>query len=288
MGRVKSVFIGLLPMLMLGQLGLAVARMVRDGPGAMWLAVAAQAAIVAGFFAVLMAVRRWARVSGAMVWLTAAVGALGAATVVAGLGDGLGDVPGDGVLAAGSGGITFALWLVYVFWYSRLDREESALLTVGQKLPAFDLREVDGTVVPSASFEGRSTLLMFYRGNWCPLCMAQIKEIAAGYRELADRGVEVVLVSPQSEAHTASLAARFDAPFRFLVDRDLAAAKKLKIAAPGGTPMGMQLFGYEWDTVLPTVVITDAEGTILFADQTDNYRHRPEPETFLRVFDDAE
>ncbi|MBW2462063.1 MAG: AhpC/TSA family protein [Deltaproteobacteria bacterium] len=284
MGRVKSVFIGLLPMVMLGQLGLAVARMVRDGPGAMWLAVAAQAAIVAGFFAVLMAVRRWARVSGAMVWLTVAVGALGAATVVTGLDD----VSGDGVLAAGSGGVTFVLWLAYVFWYSRLDREESGLLRVGQKLPAFDLREVDGTVVSSASFEGRSTLLMFYRGNWCPLCMAQIKEIAAGYRELADRGVEVVLVSPQSESHTESLAARFDAPFRFLVDRDLAAAKGLKIAAPGGTPMGMQLFGYEWDTVLPTVVITDADGTILFADQTDNYRHRPEPETFLRVLDAAE
>ena len=36
---------------------------------------------------------------------------------------------------------------------------------------------------------------------------------------------------------------------------------------------------------LPTVIITDAKGKIVFADLTDNYRVRPEPETFLKVID---
>jgi hypothetical protein len=36
---------------------------------------------------------------------------------------------------------------------------------------------------------------------------------------------------------------------------------------------------------MPTVVVTDAGGRILFADQTDNYRVRPEPSTFLAVLD---
>ncbi len=47
--------------------------------------------------------------------------------------------------------------------------------------------------------------------------------------------------------------------------------------------MGMQALGYDSETVLPTVVITEAGGRILWADETDNYRVRPEPDLFLTV-----
>jgi len=76
---------------------------------------------------------------------------------------------------------------------------------------------------------------------------------------------------PKTE--TRDLAARFDVPFRFLVDPGGRATRQL------GIP------GYHPDTVLPTAVVTDADGRILLADQTDNYRVRPEPETFLAALD---
>jgi hypothetical protein len=47
----------------------------------------------------------------------------------------------------------------------------------------------------------------------------------------------------------------------------------------------MEPLGYEADSVLPTVLITDPYGTIIFADLTDNYRVRPEPSTFLAALD---
>ncbi len=198
-----------------------------------------------------------------------------------------------GVRSAGSGLpliyalVAFASTLAYVFWYSRFGRTESALLAVGRTLPDFELQEADGTAVSARALRGRPTVLLFFRGNWCPLCMAQIREIAGQYRELERRGAQVVLVSPQSHEKTTELAQRFDAPMRFLVDAGNAAARQLGIAHEGGLPLGMQHLGYDTDTVLPTVVVTDAEGRILFSDQTDNYRVRPEPQTFLRVLDAA-
>jgi len=33
------------------------------------------------------------------------------------------------------------------------------------------------------------------------------------------------------------------------------------------------------------VLLTDAAGTVLWVDQTDNYRIRPEPDTFFAVLD---
>jgi hypothetical protein len=66
----------------------------------------------------------------------------------------------------------------------------------------------------------------------------------------------------------------------FLRDRDNTAAELLGIRHKWGTPMGLQALGYASDTVLPTVILTDAQGNILFSDQTDNYRVRPEPKSF--------
>lgn len=176
-------------------------------------------------------------------------------------------------------------YLAYVYWYSRFPRRDGHILAVGNPLPAFTLKDADGTLIDSASLVGKVSLLLFYRGNWCPLCMAQIKEVAARYRELAQRGVQVLLVSPQSQNHTQELSARFDAPMRFLVDEGNAAAKVLGIDVPGGLPMGMQAMGYDSDTVLPTVLVIDSKGRIAWADLTDNYRVRPDPDAFIAVID---
>ncbi len=171
-------------------------------------------------------------------------------------------------------------WLAYTRWYSWFGREPSAALAVGAKLPdELSFLEHGRGLVTASQLRGRPTVLLFYRGNWCPLCMAQIGEIADRWREVEALGAQVALVSPQDDAHTRALAARHDVAFRYLRDEGLVAARRLGIENEDGTPAG--LLGYESDTVLPTLVVTDGEGRIVFADQTDNYRVRPTPETVI-------
>ncbi|MGB2711231.1 MAG: redoxin domain-containing protein [Conexibacter sp.] len=175
-------------------------------------------------------------------------------------------------------------WLAYTRWYSWFGRTPSPALSIGEMLP-HDLPfvEHDRGPVTWADLCGRPTVLLFYRGNWCPLCMAQVSEIAARWREVEATGAQVVLVSPQDEAHTRSLASRHGVAFRYLRDDGLAASRRLGIVDPNGTPSGM--IGYDGDTVLPTLVVTDGEGRIVFVDQTDNYRVRPTPDTVLAALD---
>jgi hypothetical protein len=71
--------------------------------------------------------------------------------------------------------------------------------------------------------------------------------------------------------------------FDFLTDTGNAAARALGIENPNGTPMGMQMFGYENDTVRPTVIITDRHCQVVWTHETDNYRIRPEPEVYFDV-----
>jgi peroxiredoxin len=185
--------------------------------------------------------------------------------------------------------ITMSVALVgnvfYVFWYSRFGRAKNSLLEVGKSLPEFSLKDAAGNVVTSKEIGSQASLIMFYRGNWCPLCVAQIKEVAGQYRALEERGIKIYMVSPQSEEHTNVLAERFGVNMNFLIDKNSEAAERMQIIAKNGLPMGLQALGYDSDTVMPTVIMTNEKGKIIFADLTDNYRVRPEPEDFLKVFD---
>jgi peroxiredoxin len=178
-------------------------------------------------------------------------------------------------------GLSLLGWLAYLRWYSVFSHRDAKTLRVGSPLPVFSLESLDGHIVSSESFMAKPHLLLFYRGNWCPFCTAQVEELANGYKQLEEAGLSVILISPQSIKKNQALAARFDVPMVFLRDRDSTAAKQLGILHQWGTPMGLQVLGYESDTVMPTIIMTDAQGKIVFSDQTDNYRARPEFATLL-------
>jgi peroxiredoxin len=190
---------------------------------------------------------------------------------------------GGDAAAPGLAALGFLGFLVYDYWYSSFRNRHSRALEAGRALPDFELTDTQGNPVTSSSLTDKPAVWIFYRGNWCPLCMAQIREIANDYRRLEELGVRVALVSPQPHRYTKSLARKFDVSFDFLTDDDNRAAEKLGIAHRNGLPVGMQALGYAGDTVLPTVIITAKGGEILWAHETDNYRVRPEPETYLSV-----
>ncbi len=180
----------------------------------------------------------------------------------------------------------FLGWVLYIKWYSIFeDRKSNEILKIGNQLPKLDLQNSEKNTINTSKFIGNPSIFLFYRGNWCPLCMAQIKEIASQYKELEKRNVNMVLISPQPHGHTKSLSQKFNLNFHFLVDEGNKVAKKLHILAKNGLPMGFQTLGYDSDTIMPTVIITNKEGKIIFADLTNNYRVRPEPETFLKILD---
>lgn len=252
-------------------------RLVATGGAFVWWGPALVAGSFLGFLG-WMVTSRAARTRAVPPGVVAG-GALGLLVAVAGAawGDAASALP----LAYAFAG--FGAVLAYLFWYSRLGRTPSPRLVPGAILPDFSLEDEAGRPVASAEFRGSPAVFLFYRGNWCPLCMAQIREVADLYKELDARGARVALVSPQPHGRTRELAAKLDVPFRFLVDPEGRAARALGILHAGGVPAGLP--GYAADTVLPTVVVTDAEGRILLADESDNYRVRPEPSTFIDVLD---
>ena len=174
-------------------------------------------------------------------------------------------------------------WYIHVF--SNYKREPSAAIIKGKVLPELPLQRLDKTEISSADFAGEKTLLIFFRANWCPFCMNQLKEVKAQADRLAKAGVNVKFISNQGIDNSKKLATDMKLPshFEILQDTDLRAAKALGIEDIGGAPAGMP--GYPKDTVMATVIALDEEGRVIFGDETDNYRRRPHPDTFLHVFE---
>lgn len=161
------------------------------------------------------------------------------------------------------------LLVLYVFWYSRFGRFPSPKLGVGSKLPEFQLTSLDGNDVPSAAYRGQPAIFLFFNGNDCPFCVGQVREIAERHAEIEALGVRLALISPQPAEATRELATEAGLSGPFHVDRGNAAARALAIAEDG--------------YVMPTVVVANANGTILYSDQTDNYRVRPEPDIYISI-----
>lgn len=187
-----------------------------------------------------------------------------------------------GLIAA----VPIAGWLGYDLWYTRQHRP-AATITVGEQLPEFTLTTPDGEEVSSEVFTHRPHVVLFIRGSWCPFCVAQVRQMAEQYRELERRGVSIAFVSPQSAEDTAELAERFEVPMAFYVDRDGRAAELLDLTQRGGRALAVadRSLDDDGDTVVPTAVITDGDGRVVWVHHSEDHRVRPEPSTFLEVID---
>lgn len=278
MKRLKPVFITLAATFWTGFTYLFIAAIVDSIPAYAIAGLGLLSVLPFGFFAILLIFKPTSRTSTHLTIITSFM-VLGLAISLYSFNE---NILSTAILLMAVGSL--ALWLIYLNWYSVIPRNQSEPV-VGDYLPELSFLENNNSELSTRDLQGRKMLMMFYRGNWCPLCMAQIKEISAQYKELEKRGIETLLISPQPSNHSASLAKKMNVNFRFVTDKDNRMAQKLNIDHKYGTPLGMQIFGYKTETVMPTVIIADGSGKIMFVDQTDNYRVRPEPSTFLAILD---
>jgi len=197
MTRLKSLFISTLTTAAVLIIILAVAQLIQNGFSMGWIGTLLTALPFILFLANLYRFTT-ARTTQKLTLMVAAV-ALG--LVLAAVGAATETAQGWLALYLATGMMLGTL--VYIFWYSRLERPLNQMLVTGRKLPNVSFMDVTGTAVSPTDLAGKKALYLFYRGSWCPLCMAQIREVAAQYRELEQRGVRVVLISPQPQNHTA-------------------------------------------------------------------------------------
>ena len=177
-------------------------------------------------------------------------------------------------------GLNLVMWDKYVRWYS-VYGERNVAVKIDKKLPAKGNLFLNGEEIAASSICEKPAVWIFYRGNWCPFCVAHINEVVAKYQEISALGFQINFVSTQNETHTKSLGDKFGLEANFLFDKDGTFSSTLGMTDPTGLPFGLEVFNYQSPVLYPAIIITDKNGVVRFFDVTDNYRDRMAAELIL-------
>ncbi|WP_101756843.1 peroxiredoxin [Oceanicoccus sp. KOV_DT_Chl] len=134
---------------------------------------------------------------------------------------------------------------------------------VGKPAPTFTIPGADGNKISLADYRGKkNVMLLFYRGYWCPFCIGHLDDIQSLFPKLADFNVQLLALSPDDAENSQNLAKRFDQPYLFLSDPDLAVT---------------DLYGVRKDEDLPhpAVVLIDKAGVVQWFYVGEDYKKRP-------------
>lgn len=104
-------------------------------------------------------------------------------------------------------------------------------LAVGATAPTAALPSIDGSVVDLAALiAAKPTVLIFYRGGWCPFCNRHLAALAESELDLRRLGWQIVAVSPDNVAALARTAAEQHLRYRLLSDSDLKISAAYSVA----------------------------------------------------------
>ena len=173
-------------------------------------------------------------------------------------------------------------------------------LKVGDKAPAFVLKDPEGNEISSAGLLEQGPLVVtFYRGVWCPYCNMDLQAIQAALPEIERRGARLVAISPQTAANSRRSMRENKLGFPILSDphNDVAAAFGLRFALPDYlVDLYRNVFKNDlavvngdpsWTLPMPARFVIAPDRAILYAEVNPDYTRRPDPQELLPVLEKA-
>lgn len=154
-------------------------------------------------------------------------------------------------------------------------------LLIGQKIPNLSLKSADNSDVNlSDLFVKKKTILVFYRGGWCPYCNLHLAALGESEKELLELGYQIIAVSPDSPSKLKVTDEKNKLNYVLLSDSNGALARAVGIAfqAPSNYKTIVTEGSDGANTALflpvPSVFIVDVTGVIQFEHITPDYKHR--------------
>lgn len=169
----------------------------------------------------------------------------------------------------------------YLFYRSRSGRPVPDAIRRGRPLPEFSAVDEQGNLLRSTDLRGAPAVLIFVRGNWCPFCDRQVRNLTRHYKQIVDLGAKLILVTPKPLETTRRVAEFFEVDFDFWLDESLTATRQLGLLFEGAVPADYRK-EYGEDTMWPTSIVIDAAGIIRFVELSKHIIDRPNPKTLLR------
>lgn len=163
--------------------------------------------------------------------------------------------------------------------------EDISPLLAGETIPQAMLKDAAGKDFSlNAAVAVKPTVLVFYRGGWCPYCAQQLAGLQELMPELKDNGMQLIAVSTDSPEALTTYTEEKHPAYILLSDADLKLSRQFGIAFKA--PKAYEAFlpktsgGKNKELLLPvpSVFILDKNGVIRFEYINPDFRQRLDPE----------
>jgi len=160
----------------------------------------------------------------------------------------------------------------------------------GQQIPDVRLQNVQGDWVELQSLVAeKPTVILFYRGGWCPYCNRQLAGLKPLEKRFTELGYQILAISPDTPERLKEQQTKEEFAVTLLSDNKLDAIRAFGIgfALPEAMAkryndmIGAKLATTDGDKVVlpaPAVFIADQKGLIQFQYVNPNFKVRVSPE----------
>ena len=167
--------------------------------------------------------------------------------------------------------------------------EDISPLLIGESIPQGALVAPDGSDHSiSEIIKNQPTVLLFYRGGWCPYCNAHLSEIQAAESKILKLGFQIVAVSPDSPDNLRIATEENDLKYHLFSDTGAKFIQQVGIAFQAPENYS-NLLSDKSDgenpgiLPVPSVFILNTEGQILFEYINPNYKIRLKSSMLLAI-----
>jgi len=166
-------------------------------------------------------------------------------------------------------------------------------LKVGDKIADGLLKDVDGKDVALGELVARKpSVIIFYRGGWCPFCNLQMSQLVKIEPELADMGYQILAITPDSPESLRASLEKEKINYTLLSDPTMKVTQAFGLAYHMGDAMVAALKGYGNDIdratgnalhelPVPAAYVVDTKGAIHFLYYNPDFKVRVNPQELM-------
>ena len=168
--------------------------------------------------------------------------------------------------------------------------EDISPILIGEKLPNANFQNAEGKSVQLKTLlEEKPTVLVFYRGGWCPYCNVQLSGLVEIEEDILELGYQIVAISPDDYKNLQSTIENNSTKYKLLSDPNGEFIQEIGIAFKTSSSLKEYIIAKgqkgETSSVMPapTVMIVDKKGVIKFEYINPNYKERISGDMLLSV-----
>lgn len=162
-----------------------------------------------------------------------------------------------------------------------------------------ELTTIDGKIFSlDKAIRDKPTILIFYRGGWCPYCNAHLAAVEQIEPELMRLGYQILAISPDPGPKLQEMVDKHSLTYTLLSDRTMKVSAAFGLAYRVDDAMNAKLQSLGIDLALrtglnppllpvPAAYVLDTKGHIHFAYANPDFRTRVDPQSLLKAAEDA-